>query len=125
MLKPLSVLFDFSLSDNSIGYIVEGTMDYKAVQELKEAILDKFKKHDSINLYLEDNNIERFSLDAVFIAGIFPMQHKNQLNKVAMVTNRKWIHAIANFNKAVIGKDLRNFTIDRRMEAMNWIASQD
>ena len=119
------MLFDFSLSDNSIGYIVEGTMDYKAVQELKGAILEKFKKHDSINLFLEDNNIERFSLDAVFIAGIFPMQHKNQLNKVAMVTNRKWIHAIANFNKAVIGKDLRNFTIDRRMEAMNWIASQD
>ena len=89
-------------------------MDYKAVQELKGAILKKLEKHDSINL---------FTLDAVFIAGIFPMQHKNQLNKIAMVTNRKWIHMIANFNKAVIGKDMRNFTTDRRTEAIAWIAS--
>ncbi|EAQ48073.1 MULTISPECIES: STAS/SEC14 domain-containing protein [Leeuwenhoekiella] len=117
------MLLDFSLSENSIGYIVEGTMDYKAVQELKGAILKKLEKHDSINLYLEDNNIDRFTLDAVFIAGIFPMQHKNQLNKIAMVTNRKWIHMIANFNKAVIGKDMRNFTTDRRTEAIAWIAS--
>tara|TARA_R110000751_G_scaffold20418_2_gene59783 strand:+ start:144 stop:500 length:357 start_codon:yes stop_codon:yes gene_type:complete len=117
------VLLNFSFSENAIGYIVEGKMDYKAITELKTAILKKFEEHDTINLYLEDNNIERFTLDAVFIASIFPMQHSNRLNKIAMVTNRKWIHAIANFNKVLIGKDMRNFTVDKRLDAISWIAS--
>lgn len=117
------MLLNFSFSDNAIGYIVEGKMDYAAITELKSAILKKFEEHDTINLYLEDNNIERFTLDAVFIASIFPRQHANRLDKIAMVTNRKWIHAIANFNKAVIGKDMRNFTVDQRLDAISWIAS--
>lgn len=117
------MLLNFSFSDKAIGYIVEGTMDYKAVNELKSSILDMLEKHDNINLYLEDNNIERFTLDAVFIAGIFPIQHIGRLNKVAMVTNRKWIHAIANINKLIIGSDIRNFSIGQRLEAIEWIAS--
>lgn len=117
------MLLNFSFSENAIGYIVEGKMDYKAITELKTAILKKFEEHDTISLYLEDNNIERFTLDAVFIASIFPMQHSNRLNKIAMVTNRKWIHAIANFNKVLIGKDMRNFTVDKRLDAISWIAS--
>jgi len=117
------VLLNFSFSDNAIGYIVEGKMDYDAITELKSGILKKIEEHDTINLYLEDNNIERFTLDAVFIAGIFPMQHANSLNKIAIVTNRKWIHVIANFNKVIIKADMRNFTVDERLKAMSWIAS--
>ncbi|MFI8379251.1 STAS/SEC14 domain-containing protein [Leeuwenhoekiella sp. NPDC079379] len=117
------MLLNFSFSDNAIGYIVEGTMNYDAIRELKQAILKMFEEHETINLYLEDNNINRFTLDAVFIASIFPMQHSHRLNKVAMVTNRKWIHAITNVNKSILGKDFKNFTIDRRLEAIEWIAS--
>ena len=105
-----------------MGYIIEGSMDYKAIQELKKAVLEMLKEHKTINLYLEDKNIERFSLDAIFIASIFPIQHLTQLNKIAMVTNRKLIHAIANFNKALVGVEIRNFTIEERLEAMSWVA---
>ena len=117
------MLLNFNLSDNAIGYIVEGAMNYSAINELKAAILKKFQEHETINLYLEDNNINRFTLDAVFIAGIFPMQHKHRLNKIAIVTNRKWIHAITNVNKSILGKDFKNFTVDRRLEAIEWISS--
>jgi len=116
------VLLNFSFSDNSVGYIIEGAMDYQAVQELKSAILEMLKEHKTINLYLEDKNIERFTLDAIFIASIFPMQHLSKLDKIAMVTNRKWIHAIANFNKALVGVEIRNFNIEERLEAISWIA---
>ena len=117
------MLINFSFSDKAVGYIVEGAMDQKAIQELKSAIIEMLEEHKTINLYLEDKNIERFTLDAVFIASIFPMQHIGRLNKVAMVTNRKWIHAIGTFNKLLIGTEIRNFTIAERLDAMSWIAS--
>lgn len=116
------MLLNFSFSDNSVGFIIEGAMDYQAVQELKTAILEKLREHKTINLYLEDKNIERFTLDAIFVASIFPMQHLSQLNKIAMVTNRKWIHAIASINKALVGVEIRNFTIEERLDAISWIA---
>ncbi len=116
------MLLKFNLSDHSVGYIIDGTMDSDAIQELKSAILKILKEHKTINLYLEDKNIQGFSLDAIFIASVFPMQHLTQLNKIAMVTNRKWIHAIGSINKALAGVEIRNFTIEERLQAISWIA---
>ena len=116
------VVSDFSFSENTIGYIVEGVMDDHAINELREQILEKFKEHDKINLYLEDNNIQKFSFNAVLIATLFPIEHSGRFNKVAMVTNRKWIHMISSINNSITANNIKNYPIEKRMEAIAWIA---
>jgi hypothetical protein len=44
------MLADFSFADNTVGYLIEGTMNKKAILELRSQILEKFETHDKINL---------------------------------------------------------------------------
>ncbi len=118
------MLSDFSLSRNTVGYIIDGVMNKKAINDLKSQILEKFEEHDTINLYLEDSGIERFSLNAVMIATLFPVEHHHRFNKIALVTNRKWIHMLGVLDTVVVNVNLKNFTSDNRLEAISWIAQE-
>lgn len=118
------MFLNFSFANDAIGYIVEGSMDSKAIHTLKDEILKMFEEHDKINLYLEDAGIDHFSLDSVIIGTIFPHEHKHRFRKVAMVTDRKWIHMLSSMNRVLLGANFRNFTTEQRLEAISWIAEE-
>ncbi len=119
------MLSGFSFAQDTIGYIIDGKMNTPAINNLRAEILEKFKKHDKINLYLEDAGIESFSLNAVFIATLFPVEHSDKFNKIALVTNRKWIHLLGNIDTLISNLNIKNFTTEKRMDAIAWIAEQD
>lgn len=119
-----TMLSDFSFAENTIGCLIEGTMDRATILELKALVLEKLEEHDKINLYLEDSNIDRFSLSAAFIGAIFPLEHANRFGRIALVTDRKWIHALAAIDNAVIKASLKHFGTKDRLEAISWIANQ-
>lgn len=96
-------------------------MDTKAINRLRAELLQKFEVNDTINLYLEDAGIERFSLNSVVIGTLFPHEYSHKLNKVAVVTNRKWIHMISSMSKVLLNANYRNFTTEERKEAIAWI----
>lgn len=116
------MFIDFSFADNTIGYVIEGTMDKKTILDLRSQILEKLETHDKINLYLEDNNIKHFSLSAATIGTLFPLEYANRFTKIALVTNRKWIHALATLdNILLVEATLKYFPIKDRMSAISWI----
>ena len=122
-LSPIDVMLkDFSFADNTIGYVIEGTMDKAAILNLRSHILEKFETHDKISLYLEDGNIEHFSLSAAAIGALFPLEYARRFDKIALVTDRKWIHALAAIDNALIGAKLKYFPIKDRIDAITWIA---
>lgn len=114
---------DFSFSQNTVGYIVEGVMDKTAIKNLKNQISEKLDKFETINLYLEDNGIERFTFNSVFISTLFPNKDSNRLKKVAIVTNRKWIRALSSMENLITKAEIKNFTTEKRIDAMSWITS--
>ncbi len=122
-LSPLDVMLtDFSFADNTIGYVIEGTMNKTAILNLRSQILEKFEAHEKINLYLEDGNIEHFSLSAATIGALFPLEYSKRFNKIALVTDRKWIHALAAIDNVLIGAKLKYYPIKDRVSAITWIA---
>ncbi|MDC8003090.1 STAS/SEC14 domain-containing protein [Aureisphaera galaxeae] len=115
----------FSFAQDTIGYIIDGKMDTVAINALRAQILEKFEEHDKINLYLEDSGIESFTLNAVFIATLFPIEHAKRFHKIALVTNRRWIHMLGNLDTLIAKVNIRNFTTEERMNAMAWIARRE
>ena len=122
--KELRVFLNFSFANDAIGYIIEGPMDAKAINTLKAEILKKFEDHQQISLYLEDAGINGFSFDSVIIATLFPHEHKDRFRKVAMVTDRKWIHMLSSVNSFLLGGNFRNFTTENRLNAIAWISEE-
>jgi hypothetical protein len=117
------MLANFSFADNTIGYMIEGDMDKATIMELRALILEKFETHDKINLYLEDSAIANFSFSAATIGALFPLEYSSRFLKIALVTDRKWIHVLAAMDNLVIKPTLKHFSTEDRLKAMNWIAS--
>jgi len=117
------LILDYTLADNTIACIFNGPMDTEAINTLRDQILKKLEIHEKINIYLEDQGIQYFTLYSVLQGIIFPLQHHKRFDKVAMVTDRGWIHLLSAINSSFIDASIKNFTSEERLEAMAWITS--
>ncbi|MAZ72294.1 MAG: hypothetical protein CMC70_04020 [Flavobacteriaceae bacterium] len=114
----------FSFSDNTVGFFIEdGVFDTERFDKLCVEIVDKIDRFGKINLYLEDQGIDRFTLPAVSKEILFKIEYKEHLNKVALVTDRKWIHACATIENFFLPVKIKSFNTDERIDAMSWITS--
>jgi len=115
------MILDFSFAQDTVGYIIEDTMDAQAMKDLRNEVKRKFEKFDSINLYLEDCGIDKITFSASLLGAMFPLEHAKKFRKIALVTDRKWIHAMAYFDNLFIEGEIKSFKGDQRMDAMSWI----
>lgn len=112
----------FSFSERTVGFLIEdGVFDKERANKLFMEISEKIKRFGSINLYLEDQGVEKFTLPAITEHLFFKHENKHNLNKVALVSDRKWIHACASLENMFLPIDVKSFAIDDRVDAMSWI----
>lgn len=116
------MVLDYNLADNTIAYVFDGPMDETTINALRDQIECKLEIHDRINVYLEDQGVAYFTLYSVIVGIIFPLQHHKRFDKVAMVTDRSWIHLLSAINNQFISGDVRNYTSDERVVAMQWVS---
>ena len=72
---------------------------------------------------MEDSNIETFTLPGVVNQVLFKFEYGDRFHKIAMVTDRKWIHMCANIKNTFLSAKVKNFETSERIKAMNWISS--
>ncbi len=116
------MISSFSFSENTVGFLIEGKFNSKQGDKLQQLITDKLQTFPKINLYLEDANIESFSLQAVFENVLFKYNHAKNFHKVALVTNRNWIHLCGKVDALILHGEVRSFPSEERLKAMSWIA---
>ncbi|RFN59695.1 SpoIIAA family protein [Marixanthomonas ophiurae] len=116
------MLSDFSFSDTTVGFLIEGNFNSETVDTFIEKIKTKLEQFDAINLYIEDTGIETFSIPAVLKEVLFKIKYADQFNKIAVVSDRKWIHSCGDIVSLFANSNTRNFTSEERMDAITWIA---
>lgn len=116
------MLSSFTFSENTIGFLIDGKFTTKTSDALKQQILEKLKHFDKINLYLEDTGIEQFSLLAVIKEILFKINNGSRFNKIALVSNRKWIHLCGGIENLFLEAKIKNFESKDRLKAISWIA---
>lgn len=119
------MFLNFNLGDDVVGYIVDGVMDTQAIEYLRDEILNRLEEHETISIYLEDGGVERFSLNSIVTTTLFPHKHRRRIRKTAMVTDRSWVHLISGLNNFFVDTEIRNFKIEDRMKAIDWISKQE
>jgi len=114
----------FSFAKNTVGFILEGEITKKDFNKICSALKSRLKEHDKINIYLENNNIDHYTIPAVFKEIAFKLKYGEHFDKVAIVTNRKWIKALAVLENVISAAHIKNFSIEDRLEAMNWVTEK-
>lgn len=115
------MLSDFSFAQDTIGFIIEGDLDTKAMHELGARIHDTLIENKSMSLYLEEMDVHNISSNAVLIGTLFPFRYGKKFDKMALVSDRKWIHFIGFIQNSLFRMNVKSFSTEYRLDAMSWI----
>jgi hypothetical protein len=122
MLNCNKMLASFSFSDNTIGFLIDGVLDDKTHDNLKRQVFKRFKGHNKVNLYMEDASIVHFKIRSVLSNCAFKIRNSKKINKIAVVTDKNWIHVCCFLDNLFLSTSVRSFKIKDRLEAISWIA---
>jgi len=116
------MLSSFSFSKDTVGFIIQGEVNEESINELQKKILEKLETFDKIKLYLEDDGIESFTMPAVVQEMMFKIKYGDRFEKVALVTDRKWIKMCGVIENMLMPAQVKNFDVEERLDAIAWIA---
>jgi hypothetical protein len=116
------MLSTFTLADNIIGFIVDGPYDEFAVEKIQSEVNEKLEVYGKVNLYLEDTINADISFKAILKSLPFKLKTGNRFEKVAVVTDRRWLQFISNLEKLFFNAEIRIFSGKNRLEALQWIS---
>lgn len=120
MSSPL--LSTFSFSDNSIGFIIDGPYDEAMVEKIQTEISKKLEVYERINFYIEDTKTAKLSSKAILKSLPFKFKTRKRFDKVAIVTDRKWLRFFGNLEKIAFNVELKIFPCEKRLDAIQWIS---
>ena len=116
------MLSTFTLSDDIIGFIVDGPYDENAVEIIQSEINEKLELYDKVSFYIEDTVNAEISSKALLKNLPFKIKTGNRFEKVAVVTDRKWIKVVSNLEKLFFNAEIKVFSTEQRLEAIQWIS---
>ncbi|GEQ85446.1 hypothetical protein ULMS_09540 [Patiriisocius marinistellae] len=119
------MLSTFSFSENTIGFLITGQFNSATIDELQEIILERIESHGTINLFMEDDGIENFTLSAVMQEIYFKHKNSTNIDKIAIVSDHKWMSICVTFENLFLSSRVKHFTIENRLNALNWISRPD
>ena len=116
------MLSTFTLSDDIIGFIIDGPYDENAIEIIQAEINEKLEVYNKVSFYIEDTVNAEISSKAILKSLPFKIKTGNRFERVAVVTDRKWLKVVSNLEKLFFNAEIRVFSTQQRLEAIQWIS---
>ena len=92
--------------------------DYKEFVPLLERKIDELGK---IKLYFEVRDFDGWTIEAMWSDFKFDVKHRDDLEKVAIVGNKKWHEWMTDMMKPFTSAEVKYFPLEQNAEAKEWI----
>ena len=110
--------------DHIIGLNIDGSIDSEDIDRLAKLMEKRFGRGEKLRVYAEVNNWSGMSLAALVKDMRFSLQHLNDFEKEAIVSDNKWLEALAALgNTLFLGIEVKHFTLDEKDKALEWVSS--
>ena len=110
--------------DHIIGVEIDGWIDAEDIDRVTELIEIRLNRGDKLRIYAEVKNWSGMSLGAFIKDLKFSLQHLKDFEKEAIVSDRKWLEALAALSNTLFsGIEVKHFTFDEVDKALEWVGS--
>lgn len=101
---------------------VEVTGDYTKddMKEFEKAFHEKKTPNEDMNLLLVVNDMD-FSMKALKEDFLFGKDHMHEFNKVAVVSDKKWVEIGAKMEDTMPDLEVKHFDKNHHTDAVTWI----
>lgn len=110
--------------DKIVGLNIDGRIEAEDIDRVVESIEKKFKQGEKLRIYAEVNNWSGMSLEAFIKDLKFSLQHFQDFEKEAIVSDRRWLESLAAVGNTLFSSiEVKHFTFAERDKALEWINS--
>ena len=109
-------------ADQNIVYtIAEGRLDDEDYERIIPLLEEKISIYEKIRWYFEMRDFTGWSFSAMWKDLKFDIKHRENLERVAMVGDKKWEKQLTELMKPFTDADVKFFETEDREEAKHWI----
>jgi hypothetical protein len=103
---------------------IEGKLTGDDLEVAIKELESRLKAHERVRVYAEIADISGMTFEAFVKDWTYGLRHLRDVEKEAVVTDRKWIEVLAEWGDALFPSlEVRHFTFDHREEALEWARS--
>lgn len=119
-------MFPFPEHDDIMGIIINGKITEDDLKRFEKYFEKMMHDKEKINLYMEYVHVNGVTLGAVWQDMKAYVKFFNHYNKIAIVSNRKWIEMGSTAEDFFIPNiNMKHFGMDERVNAVKWLATDN
>jgi hypothetical protein len=104
-----------------LAFRISGHVDKRDYDIMLPLFEDKIKKHGKIRAYAEVQDVEDYSIKALWQDLKFDIKHAADFTRVALVGDQKWMEWATLMAKPFTSAELKYFDFSQREQAWAWI----
>lgn len=108
--------------DHIIGLEIDGWIDAEDIDRIVKIVEPRIDAGEKLRIYAEVSSWSGMSLGAFIKDLKFSLQHLNDFEKEAIVSDKKWLEALSAFGNTLFsGIEVKHFTPDESDKALEWL----
>ncbi len=104
-----------------MAFRISGNVDRNDYDVMLPVLEERIKQHGKIRVYAEVQDVEEYTLKALWDDIKFDLKHAADFSKAALVGDRKWIDWLSTMAKPFTSAEVRYFDFSQREQAWEWI----
>lgn len=110
-----------SQDPHTLAFEVSGTVTKEDLQKLEQSIKENFSKDQPFNAYAVMQEVKMPTAKALIEEAKIDMKRWSQYNKLAVVSEKKWLETMTTISDFLPGIKVEHFNMDEMEKAWNWI----
>ena len=118
----MTVKFISHKPDYIIGIEIDGWINAEDINRITKLVEPRIDTGKRLSIYAEVNNWTGMSLRAFIDDLKFSLQHLNDFEKEAIVSDSKWLETLAALGNTLFSSiEVKHFTPDEKDKALEWL----
>jgi len=111
--------------DDLVAIRISGHVDKNDYAVMLPVLEERIKQHHKINVYAELQDVEAYTLKALWEDVKFDIRHAADFRKAAIVGEQKWLDMLTTVASPFTTAKVRYFNFKDRDQALEWVKSED
>jgi hypothetical protein len=107
--------------EDLVAFRISGHVDKRDYNVMLPVLKERIKKHGKIRVYAELQDVEDYSVKALWEDVKFDVSHANDFTRAAIVGEQKWLEWGTIIAKPFTSAELKYFNFSDRDTAWAWI----
>ena len=108
-----------------VAFRISGHVDKNDYDIMLPVLEEKIKQYGKINVYAEMEEVEDFTLKALWEDLKFDFRHAGDFKKAAFVGDQKWLDWLTIAATPFTSATIKYFKTEERQQAMDWILTSE